>query len=919
MSRLPRSVLILARLCLRAPDREPLLGDLEETWSTGRNDAGRHLPADGRKTTSDVAFGPGRRRLWGDFIGLVWTHGRVVGDLRRLVLGLIDGDPAMSLSSTDVRYACRAVARRPALALSLVLTMAGGIALNTVMFSVLSTVLLAPLPYGDPDALVAVWEHHLDRGDDQDELSPANYLDLRARTQTLVGLAAFGGATVNLTGLGQPERLRAQLVTANAWDVLRVQPALGRGFDADAETVGSAPVAIISHRLWVRRFERDPSIVGRTIRLDDRATTIVGVMGPRFVSPGANAEVWLPMTFTDNDRTNRGGHYLAAVGRLAPGASDRAARADLDRILVALEREMSGGERNLRATVNPLHGQLSGPYRRTLILLSGAVAFVLLMACANAANLLIAWAATRRREMAIRLALGASRGRLRGQVLIESLLMAAAAGSLGLGASAWGIAVINRVLPSSARRFAGPDTMLTMSGDAMTIGLDWRVLAFALAATIVTGLLFGTMPARHAAEVSPQDVLRETRTTGGIRARTRKLLVVGQLAVALILLSGGGLLLRSLGRLQAVDPGFDADRVLTLRTVLSSRSYDAPGARRRFYDAVHERVSRLPGVEAAGFVTFLPLTFEGLRGGVAVESRPDLRADPTFGATFRTVTHDYLDAVGVPLLAGRRFSASDTGEQARVVLVNEILARKAWGDDLSKAIGQHVGIFGWRDGPGRWLTVAGVVGAVRQGRLDVAPSLEMYGLQAQGTPFPFAEPRDLAVRVAAGRDPLALASSIVEIVRAVDPEQPVTDVRPLSDIVREGSADRRLYLWLIGAFAVAALGLAAFGLSSVMSYLVAARRHELGLRLALGATSRQVMALVGRECLTLVIIGLLLGGAGALVASRAMRAWLYEIDPADPLTLASVPIVFACCCLVGCAIPVWRSTRIDPITALRGE
>jgi predicted permease len=902
VSRLPRAVALVLRVCLPARDREHLLGDLEELMPPTPT-----APADERRL---------RRRVWRDVVGLVWTHGRVIGDLRRLIAGLVDGDPLM-LSPTDVRYAYRAVARRPALALSLVLTLAGGIALNTMMFSILNAVLLMPLPYGNPDALVAIWEHHLDRGDEQEELSPANYLDLRDRTRTLEGLAAFGMASVNLTGVDQPERLRAQLVTSNAWDVLRVQPVVGRGFHADDAAEGAAPVALISHRLWVRRFARDPAIVGRTVRLDDRATAIVGVMGPRFASPGADADAWLPMRFTSNDRTNRGGHYLAAIGRLAPGVGANAARADLDRVLIALQAD-GGGERNLRSTVLPLHGQLSAPYRRTVLLLSGAVAFVLLMACANAANLLIAWAATRRREMAIRLALGAGRGRLRGQVLIESLLMAAAAGSLGLAASAWGIAALNRVLPASAGRFAGPETMLAMSGDAMTIALDWRVLAFALTATVATGLLFGMMPARQAGEVAPQDVLREARTTGGVRARTRKLLVIGQLAVALVLLSGGGLLLHSLLKLQAVDPGFDAERVLTLRTVLSSTIDDTPGARRRFYDAVHERVSRLPGVEAAGFVTFLPLTFEGLRGGMVVEDRPDLRSDPTFGATYRSVTHDYLDAVGIPLLAGRAFTASDTAETPRVVLVNEILARRAWGDDLGRAIGKRVGIFGWRGG-NNWLTVAGVVGAVRQGRLDVAPALEVYSLQAQGAPFAFAQPRDLAVRVLPGVDPLAMAASLTSIIRDVDPEQPVTDVRPLTDIVRNGSGDRRLYLWLVGGFAAAALALAAFGLSSVMSWLVAARRHELGLRLALGATSGQVMGLVVRECLVLVGVGLALGGLGAVLVSRAMRAWLYEVDPGDPLTLASVPIVFACCCVIGCVVPVWRATRVDPVAALRGE
>jgi predicted permease len=383
-------------------------------------------------------------------------------------------------------------------------------------------------------------------------------------------------------------------------------------------------------------------------------------------------------------------------------------------------------------------------------------------------------------------------------------------------------------------------------------------------------------------------------------------------------LSGVGLLLHSLLKLQAVDPGFDAERVLTLRTVLSSNAYDTPGTRRRFYDAVHDRVRRLPGVEAAGFVTFLPLTFEGLRGGTLVEDRPDLRSDPTFSATWRSVTHDYLDAVRIPLLAGRTFSGSDTPETPRVVLVNELLARRAWGDDLNRAIGRRIGIFGWRDGA-NWLTVAGVVGAVRQARLDAAPALEVYGLQAQGAPFAFAEPRDLAVRVAPGVDARAMAVSVTAAIRGVDPEQPVTDIRLLTDIVREGSADRRLYLWLVGGFAVAALALAAFGLSSVMSWLVAARRHELGLRLALGATSSQVMRMVIRECLVLVGIGFALGGIGAAIVSRTMRAWLYEVQPADPVTLAVVPAVFASCCMLGCAIPVWRATRVDPATALRAD
>lgn len=885
MSRLPRAVRAVLHVCLPARDREHLLGDLEELGAS-----------------------------WPDVISLVLTHGRVIGALRRLVLSLTIGDPLM-LSSTDVRYACRAIAHRPALVAAIVLTLGGGIALNTVMFGILRAVLLTPLAYGRPDALVAVWENHPGR-DEQEELSPANYLDLRERAGTLEGLAAFMPGSVSLTGLGEPEQLRAHVVTTNAWEVLDVRPALGRPFHADEGVDGAAPVVVLSHELWVRRFGSDPSIVGRAVRLDDRATTVVGVMGPRFVSPGFDADVWLPLRFAANARTDRGSHFLTAIGRMTPGVGEGAVRADLDRILIALERE-SGGERALRATVAPLHGQMSAPYRRTVLLLAGAVVFMLLMACANAANLLIAWAAVRRREMAIRLALGAGRGRLRGQVLVESLLVALAAGSLGLGVSVWAIAALNRVLPASAGRFAGPEAAMVMQGDALTIALDWRVLAFTLAASLATGLLFGTMPARAASEAAPQDVLREARTTGGVRARTRKLLVAGQLAAALVLLSGGGLLLHSLVKLQSVDPGFETRGVLTLRTVLSSTAYDGPAARRRFYDAVHERVSRLPGVEAAGFVTFLPLTFEGLRGGLSVDDRPDLQGGPPVSAAFRAVTHEYLDAVRIPLLAGRTFTSADTPQTTRVVLVNDILARRLWGDDLNRAIGKRFGIFGWRGD--KQLTVVGVVGAVRQGRLDTAAAFDVYGLQAQGAPFTFAEPRDLAVRVASGVHAEALAASVTAAIHAIDPEQPVTNIRLLSDIVREGSADRRWFLWLVGGLAIAALALAAFGLSSVMSWLVAARRHELGLRLALGATSRQLMGLVVRECLALVGIGVVTGALGAALVSRAMRAWLYDVQPADPLTFAAVPVVFICCCVAACAVPVWRAARVDPVTVLRGE
>jgi putative ABC transport system permease protein len=906
---LPVEVRLVLMLWLDRRAREFVIGDLEELWNE-------------RART--------RGWLWRQAVALVWAHHRGPGsDSRapsRVVSRSRDGHftavkPRLpSVSLVDVRQALRGIVSRPGLSMTLVGTLGGGIALATVMFSVLNAILLVPLPYGDADGLVAVWEHHVARSDPYEELSPANYLDLRDRTRALTGIAGISDGSVNLTGISDPERIDGQLVTWNYFQVLGVTPALGRGFAPADERVGAPPTAVLSARLWMRRFQSDPTIIGRSVRLDDRSTMVIGVMPLQFVPPGSQADLWLPMRFDEGMRNNRTGHFVSAVGRLRPGITVEGARADLDSVFIALEREARGSESNLRSTVVPLRDQLAGTYKSTLTLLFGAVCFVLLMACANAANLLLARAAVRRREMAIRLAIGADRSRLRGLVLTESLLVAGAAGSLGLVASLWGISLVNRVLPSSLTVFAGSGTGWALTGDAVAVALDWRVLAFATVATLTTGLLFGSIPAHQTSDVSAHDVLRQIRTVGGVRARTRKVLVISQLAIAVVLLVAAGLLLRSVLNLQRTDPGFDAQHVVTLRTVLSPLAYANTHDRRRFYDAVVERVKRLPGVEATGFTTFLPLTFEGLGGGVAIESRPVADTPFPVSARFRLVTHDYLQALRVPLVAGRLLADADAAESTKVAVVNEALARAVWKDDFTRALGQRVMMFGSPTGtPDRWLTVVGIVGSVRQSRLDAPAPLEVYALQAQGSPFVFAEPRDLAVRVSPSFDPVALAPTLRAIIHEIDSQQPVTDVRLLADIVRQGSAGRRAYLWIIGGFAMLTLALGAFGLASVMSYLISARRQELTVRLAVGALPRQIMALVMTECAVLVGTGLALGVGGALLAARAMRAWLYETAPTDPVTLVVVPVAFALVCFAGCFQPVWRATKLEPGAALRVE
>jgi putative ABC transport system permease protein len=905
---LPVGVRLLLAMCLDPAAREFAIGDLEELWA-------EHVHA--------------RLWLWRQTLALAWTHHRRPRvrwrgwpDVKRVdsASRAVRKELSMSFSAVDVHHALRGIAASPRLTVSLVATLGGGIALATIMFSVLNAVLLAPLPYGEADRLVAVWEHHVARNDPFEDLSPANYLDLRARNRALEGIAGISDGSVNLTGRGEPERLRGQTVTWNYFQVLGVSPALGRSLEREDEEIGRAPVAIISARLWARSFRSDPSIVGKSVRLDDRSTAIVGVAPAGFVPPGSEADVWLPMRFDEGMRGNRSGHFVSAVARLGPGVTVDAARADLDRVLIGLERELPGAERNLRATVVPLREQLSGTYKRTLALLFSAVSFVLLMACANAANLLLARASVRRREMAIRMAIGADRGRLRGLVLTESILVAAAAGALGLVVSVWGVAVVNRLLPASLAAFAGSGTGWAFTGEAVVVSLDWRVLAFATMTTVATGLLFGSIPAHQASDVSAHDVLRQMGTTSGVRARTRKLLVVSQLAIAVVLLVAAGLLLRSVARLHATNPGFDPHGVVTLRTVLSPQAYADAQARRGFYDAVVDRVKRLPAVESAGLVTFLPLTFEGLGGGVAIESQPVPGTTYPVSARYRMVTPEYLQTLRVPLRAGRLFADTDAAASTKVAVVNEALARALWKDDFTRALGQRVMMFGSPTAtPDRWLTVVGIVGSVRQSRLDAAPPLEVYALQSQGSPFAFAEPRDLAVRVSSSVDPLTLAPALRQIIREIDPEQPVTDVRLLADVVRQGSADRRTYLWIIGSFALLTLALGAFGLASVMAYVISARRQELTLRLALGALPRQVMSLMMRECALLVGTGIAIGLLAAIVAARGMRAWLYETAPTDPVTLTIVPVTFALICLAGCAYPVWRATKLDPGASLRVE
>jgi putative ABC transport system permease protein len=901
----PRVARVLVETLLPPAEREFALGDLEEAF---------------RAYATRRGAAAARRWYWSQAWRLVAYRGwrRSHSDRRS---GPTPGDTLMRLALQDLRHHIRLLRAQPAFAASVVVTLSLGVALSTALFSTVSSVLLRPLPYPEARRLVSVWEDHTARHEPKEELSPANFLDFRERATAFESLCAFAPTSLTLVKIGEPVVLDGLRVSGDYFYTLGTRAFRGRLLERHDDQPGAAPVVVISHDLWKQRFAGDPHVVGRSIVLDGTATTVVGVTPSEFVAPGMDAEFFTPASL-ESDANNRGGHFMFAIGRLRPGVMIAQADADLERVAGRLQREHPRTNAGVGATVLDLRAQLVGDVRPTLLVLFAAVGFVLLIACANVANLLLAQALLRRHELGIRVALGAQPLRLMAQTLTESLGLAALGGVLGVIVSVWLVRLLNVLLPETFLMLGGgrPQS-LTMAGTRQAAGsIDWRVALFALGVTVATGLLFGLAPALRARRTAMEGALREhARGSGGSRRqrRLREALIVGELAIALMLVVAAGLLIRSVSRLQLVDPGFDATGVLTMRTALPLQKYRDASGRKAYYDAVLERVQRLPGVESAGYTTFLPLTFTGLRGGVAVEAPRTERSGPPTSSTYRVVSADYFRALHIPLLSGRAFRASDGPGAPSVAIVSRSFARRHWGDEVSAAIGRRIKPLSTADSDDPWTTVVGVVGDVRQSAVDTVPIPDVYTAYMQGAPFPFAEPRDLAVRVQG--DALALGDDIQAVIRAVDPEQPITQVRLMADIQRGSAAGRRVYMYLLGSFAVLALGLAALGVYSVMAYLVSARTAEMAVRLALGAHPRQVRRLVLADGSKIAMAGLLAGTCGAVATVRVLERVLYEVEPFDALTFLSAFAVLAVAALAASLVPAWRATRIDPMLALRTE
>ncbi len=792
----------------------------------------------------------------------------------------------------DIRYGLRALLNKPGFTIVAVLALALGIGANTAIFSVVNSVLLRPLPYPQADRLVMVWEDRTSLGFPSDTPAPANFFDWREQQSVFEDMAAIAGRTFSLTGIGEPEKIEGQRVSASFFPLLGVAPIRGRAFLPEDDRPESAPVVIIGHSLWQRRYGGDEGLVNQTISLNGQPHTVIGIMPPDFSFPDRN-EMWVPIAFSQEEASLRGGHYLLVVARLKPGISLARARTEMSEIASRLEQQYPQTNTALGAKVVPLHEEMVGDIRPALLILLGAVAFVLLIACANVANLLLARAASRQKETAIRSALGANRSRLVRQFLTESMLLSIMGGAIGLLLAVVGLKSLTALIPPEL--FRGRE-----------ISVDAWVLVFTIGISLLTGALFGIVPAIQSAKINLNETLKEGGKGSGTatRGRLRSALVVAEISLALVLLVGAGLLINSFLRLSNVDAGFNPENLLTVDVVLPPNKYDTRDKRAVFYSQMLERVEALPGVESAGVITNLPLTFKGNNNSFTVEGRPEPPPDQVAIAATRIISSNYFRTMSIRVVSGRGITPQDIADKAQVAVISETMARTHWPGE--EALGKRIKM-GRYASTAPWITIVGVAANVRQFELESETRPQLYLPYSQ---VGFFAPRHLVVRTSG--DPLGFVAAVREAVWSVDPDQPVSNVSTMEKIVSESLAGRRLVMLLLGIFAALALLLAAVGIYGVMSYAVTQRTHEIGIRMALGANSRDVLGMVVGNSFKLVAIGVSAGLVSAYFLTRFMRSLLYGVSETDPVTFAVIPVLLALVALVASYIPARRATRVEP-------
>ena len=793
----------------------------------------------------------------------------------------------------EFRLAIRSMGRRPGFAVIAILTLALGIGVNTAVFSLIDPVLIAPLPYPDAHRLATVWLDLSRVGFDRVETTPADYLDWRADSEVFEDMAAFYGNAFNLTGKGTPERLEGIHATPNLFRVLGVQPALGRWFLDSEGDPGNEAVAMLSYGLWQEQFGSDRDVVGRTLTLNGRVHEVVGVMPAGFQFPREDIRLWVPFVIPTENRST---YFLQVVGRMRREASLAEAQTEMDAIAQRLVEAYPGTNRDRDATaILPLRDQFVGDRQLSLWLLLAASGLVLLVACANVAGLITTRGITRSREIALRTALGAGRLQVARQLIVEGLTLSLTGGAVGTIFAMGTFQYLETLTPASL-------------GGAVAPELNMRLLAFALGVSLLTGAVFGLVPLRRMFRADVSDSIG-TRMIGSLRGRSGVVLVSAEIALTLVVVASTGLLVRTLQNLEAVDPGFQAENVLTAR-LEQFRAVDSIQNRQRFYNEVVDRIERLPGVTAAGFTTFLPYTFSGGANTFLLEDRPNLPENASV-AYRREITRDFPSALGLPLLAGREFEETDNAESPPVVIVSEYIANLLGGDAVGKRLGLPQ-----QDGPPSWMRIVGVVGEIRQEALD-RPSERavMYLPVAQSDELWFFNPRDLVIRVAG--DPAALAPALRREVWAVDPDQSISNVRTLETLVEEQLSDRRTLTELFTTFSALTLFLAALGVYGLMSFVVATRAKEFGLRVALGAERRALAGAVARQGFLWLGSGILVGLAVTLAVTRSLDSILYEVQPVDAISLAASVVALCGAGIVAALIPVWRATRADPMVVLR--
>jgi putative ABC transport system permease protein len=810
----------------------------------------------------------------------------------------------MSNLIQNLRYGIRALWKNPGFTSVAVLSLALGIGANTAIFSLINAVLLRPLPFAEPERLVMVWEEASFAGFPRNTPSPANYADFKAQSRTLEDLAALDWRNFNLTGTGEPEKVEAYGTTANFFPLLGVRPALGRSFTAEEDKPDGPKVVMLGYGLWQRRYGGERDIIGRDLLLNGEKYTVIGVLPAGFQFLRKDVEMFVPMAFTPELRANRGRHYLTVVGRMKPDVSLAETQSDIKAIMQRIGRDYPEYTSNgkVGAFVLPLREQVAGEVRRPLIVLLVAVGFVLLIACANVANLLLARAAGRRKEIAVRTALGASRARIIGQLLTESMLLAIIGAVVGLLFASWSFAFLQRLIPEG----------LALSTN---LQLDWRLLGFTLLVALLTGLIFGLVPALQTARVDLNEALKQSggRTDLHGGSRLRGALVVSEVALALVLLVGAGLLIQTFFKLRGQYSGLEAENVLTLRTQLPDSKYNRLQPRVQFYDQVLARVKALPGVVSAGYTTSVPLVWKGGTLGFFPEGRqpePGLAYD----ANFREVSEDYFKTIGIPLRQGRGFTEDDKGNSMPVALVNETMARQYWPGE--NAVGKRFK-FGGPDSSAPWMTIVGVVADVRQMGVDEPVKAEMYFSYRQIGGADFYKPRELVIRTAV--PPMNLVPAVRGAIHEVDPDQPISNVRTMAEILGEETGARQLGMALLAVFSGLALLLSALGIYGVLSYFVAQHTPEIGVRMALGAQTSNILGLVLKKGMMLTGVGVVIGLAAAFALTRLMRSLLYDVSPGDPLTFVTVALLLVGVALAACWIPARRAARVDPLVALRYE